>query len=73
MTSGDRFAGIDLSTEEGNFTTQQVQVVADLQEAIQSRDQEISKLGAIFKELAVLVNDQGTILNHPVFDALILF
>jgi syntaxin 16 len=72
MAGGDRFAGMDLSTEEGNFfTTQQVQVVDDLQEAIQSRDQEISKiaqsieeLGTIFKELAVLVIDQGTILDR---------
>jgi syntaxin 16 len=69
---GAQFAGIDLSTDEGNFfTTQQVQVVDDLQDAIQSRDQEISKiaqsieeLGAIFKELAVLVIDQGTILDR---------
>jgi syntaxin 16 len=73
MLTGDRFAGIDLSTEqEGSlFTTQQVQVVDDLQEAIQSRDQEIYKiaqsieeLGTIFKELAVLVIDQGTILDR---------
>lgn len=71
-TSNDHFAGIDLSTEEGGFfTTQQVQVVDDLQEAIGSRDQEISKiaqsieeLGTIFKELAVLVIDQGTILDR---------
>jgi len=75
-TSNDHFAGIgDLSTDttEGGsfFTTQQVQVVDDLQEAIESRDQEISKiaqsieeLGAIFKELAVLVIDQGTILDR---------
>jgi syntaxin 16 len=70
--TGDRFAGIDLSTEEGNFfTNQQVQVVDNLQEAIQSRDTEISKiaqsieeLGMIFKELAVLVIDQGTILDR---------
>lgn len=71
--AGDKFAGIDLSTEQegGFFTTQQVQVVDDLQEAIQSRDQEISKiarsieeLGTIFKELAVLVIDQGTILDR---------
>ncbi|KAL3917587.1 MAG: hypothetical protein SGILL_004641, partial [Bacillariaceae sp.] len=69
---GGQFAGIDLSTDEGNFfTTQQVQVVDDLQDAIQSRDQEISKiaqsieeLGTIFKELAVLVIDQGTILDR---------
>jgi syntaxin 16 len=75
-TSNDHFAGIgDLSTDttEGGsfFTTQQVQVVDDLQEAIESRDQEISKiaqsieeLGTIFKELAVLVIDQGTILDR---------
>mmetsp|Transcript_61315 Transcript_61315/g.150077 ORF Transcript_61315/g.150077 Transcript_61315/m.150077 type:complete len:333 (-) Transcript_61315:42-1040(-) len=72
----DKFAGIDLSTgmDGGGgdfFTTQQVQVVDDLQDAIQSRDQEISKiaqsieeLGTIFKELAVLVIDQGTILDR---------
>jgi syntaxin 16 len=72
VMTGDKFAGIDLSTDEGNFfTTQQVQVVDDLQEAIQSRDKEISKiaqsieeLGTIFKELAVLVIDQGTILDR---------
>lgn len=71
-TSNDHFAGIDLSTEEGGFfTNQQVQVVDDLQEAIESRDTEISKiaqsieeLGTIFKELAVLVIDQGTILDR---------
>ena len=70
--TGDTKFGIDLQTNEGDFfTTQQVQVVDDLQEAIQSRDQEISKiaqsieeLGAIFKELAVLVIDQGTILDR---------
>lgn len=74
-TTNDHFAGIgDLSTDtsEGSFfTSQQVQVVDDLQEAIESRDQEISKiaqsieeLGTIFKELAVLVIDQGTILDR---------
>ena len=46
-------------------------VVDDLQAEIQSRDTEISQiaksieeLGAIFKELAVLVIDQGTILDR---------
>ena len=72
--AGDSKFGIDLDGGGGGgdfFTTQQVQVVDDLQEAIQSRDQEISKiaqsieeLGAIFKELAVLVIDQGTILDR---------
>ena len=64
--------GINLDDNGGDFfTTQQVQVVDDLQDAIQSRDQEISKiaqsieeLGTIFKELAVLVIDQGTILDR---------
>ncbi|KAL7574586.1 hypothetical protein ACA910_015936 [Epithemia clementina (nom. ined.)] len=60
----------------GEFFTQQQQaqemaVVDDLQEAVRSRDQEIIKiaqsieeLGQIFKELAVLVIDQGTILDR---------
>lgn len=50
---------------------QQLAVVDDLTEAVQSRDQEIVKiaqsieeLGSIFKELAVLVIDQGTILDR---------
>ena len=72
-TSNDRFAGVgDLSSDGGSFfTTQQVQVVDDLQASIESRDQEIVKiaqsieeLGTIFKELAVLVIDQGTILDR---------
>lgn len=69
---GDSKFGINLDDNGGDFfTTQQVQVVDDLQDAIQSRDQEISKiaqsieeLGTIFKELAVLVIDQGTILDR---------
>lgn len=58
--------------QEGEFfNTQQLAVVDDLTEMVQSRDQEISKiaqsieeLGTIFKELAVLVIDQGTILDR---------
>lgn len=68
---GDAKFGIDLTEEGDFFTTQQVQIVDDLQDSIQSRDQEISKiaqsieeLGTIFKELAVLVIDQGTILDR---------
>jgi syntaxin 16 len=63
--------GIDLNTDGGFFNTQQLAVVDDLTEAVQSRDHEIVKiaqsieeLGAIFKELAVLVIDQGTILDR---------
>ena len=55
----------------GTGTVQQLSVVDDLQSEIQSRDTEISQiaksieeLGAIFKELAVLVIDQGTILDR---------
>jgi syntaxin 16 len=61
-----------LQTDYGFGTTvQQLSVVDDLQSEIQSRDTEISQiaksieeLGAIFKELAVLVIDQGTILDR---------
>ena len=69
--------GIDLAddgTLQNDFsfgTTQQMSVVDDLQSEIQSRDKEISQiaksieeLGTIFKELAVLVIDQGTILDR---------
>lgn len=52
-------------------TSQQMAIVDDLQSEIQSRDKEISQiaksideLGSIFKELAVLVIDQGTILDR---------
>lgn len=64
--------GIDLETqEEFGGRQQRMAVVDDLQEAVQGRDKEISKiaesieeLGSIFKELAVLVIDQGTILDR---------
>lgn len=60
-----------LQNEFSFSTTQHLSVVDDLQSEIQSRDKEISQiaksieeLGAIFKELAVLVIDQGTILDR---------
>lgn len=65
--------GIDLNEQTSDmfFSAQQMAVVDDLTEAVQSRDQEISQiaqsieeLGSIFKELAVLVIDQGTILDR---------
>jgi syntaxin 16 len=59
------------SGSESFFTAQQLAVVDDLTSAVQSRDEEIIKiaqsieeLGTIFKELAVLVIDQGTILDR---------
>jgi len=61
----------EMGQSEFGFTMQQQAVVDDLQEAVQSRDKEIieiaksiEELGAIFKELAVLVIDQGTILDR---------
>lgn len=71
VSTDDKF-GIDLN-ENGQdlFSTQQMTIVDDLTEAVQSRDKEIVKiaqsieeLGSIFKELAVLVIDQGTILDR---------
>jgi len=63
--------GIELGQGGDFFNTQQLAVVDDLTEAVQSRDHEIQKiaqsieeLGQIFKELAVLVIDQGTILDR---------
>ena len=67
---------LDTTTDGGGgegefFTTQQMAVVDDLTQAVQSRDAEIiqiaksiEELGTIFKELAVLVIDQGTILDR---------
>mmetsp|Transcript_9305 Transcript_9305/g.12027 ORF Transcript_9305/g.12027 Transcript_9305/m.12027 type:complete len:231 (-) Transcript_9305:1472-2164(-) len=71
--------GIDLNADKVNFdngnydgfNAQQMAVADDLEELVQSRDEEIVKiaqsieeLGSIFKELAVLVIDQGTILDR---------
>ena len=53
------------------FTTSQLLVVEEAEDAVNQRDEEIQKiaksieeLAAIFKELAVLVIDQGTILDR---------
>jgi syntaxin 16 len=63
--------GTTTTTEGEFFTSQQMAVVDDLTQAVQSRDAEIiqiaksiEELGTIFKELAVLVIDQGTILDR---------
>merc|ERR1712176_1025778 len=71
-SNGDTKFGIDLNTESDFYSgSQQLAVVDDLTEAVHSRDQEIAsiaqsieELGTIFKELAVLVIDQGTILDR---------
>jgi syntaxin 16 len=53
------------------FDTAQLQIVEDMEEAVNQRDAEITaiaksieELAQIFKELAVLVIDQGTILDR---------
>mmetsp|Transcript_20283 Transcript_20283/g.28900 ORF Transcript_20283/g.28900 Transcript_20283/m.28900 type:complete len:307 (-) Transcript_20283:1955-2875(-) len=65
--------GIDLELQDEDFggREQRLAVVDDLQEVVQGRDREIAKiaesieeLSSIFKELAVLVIDQGTILDR---------
>jgi len=65
--------GIDLNETEREygFNETQLAVVDDLGSAVQSRDKEIvqiaksiEELSSIFKELAVLVIDQGTILDR---------
>lgn len=61
-----------MNSESDFFASEQdLAVVDDLTEAVNSRDQEIAniaqsieELGTIFKELAVLVIDQGTILDR---------
>jgi syntaxin 16 len=70
--SGEEVNKFGIELDHGDFfNTQQLAVVDDLTEAVQSRDKEIQKiaqsieeLGQIFKELAVLVIDQGTILDR---------
>ncbi|GKY95931.1 hypothetical protein MPSEU_000553700 [Mayamaea pseudoterrestris] len=70
--SGGLSNNFDSLPQEGvYFSQQQLVVVDDLTTMVQSRDHEISKiaqsieeLGTIFKELAVLVIDQGTILDR---------
>jgi syntaxin 16 len=65
--------GIDLNETERDysFNESQLTVMDDLHAAVQSRDKEIAQiaksieeLSSIFKELAVLVIDQGTILDR---------
>lgn len=65
--------GIDLNETEREygFSETQLVMVDDLNAAVQSRDKEIvqiaksiEELSSIFKELAVLVIDQGTILDR---------
>lgn len=67
----DTTATAESMSGDSFFTAQQLAVVDDLTIAVQSRDEEIIKiaqsieeLGTIFKELAVLVIDQGTILDR---------
>ena len=65
----------DPQSIDTGFNEQQMQAVADLENVVTERDDEIRKiaesiqeLGTIFKELAVLVIDQGTILDRIDFN-----
>lgn len=78
IVDNDSKFGIDLSAGHtsvddiyGGFNQSQQVVVDDMSQAIQTRDaeiiqiaQSIEELGTIFKELAVLVIDQGTVLDR---------
>lgn len=71
ISAADSKFGITFDEASFLTTAAQEQMVDDLTAAVQSRDQEIAKiaqsieeLGTIFKELAVLVIDQGTILDR---------
>ena len=80
--SGDGGGGLDgggaagaLAAVDAGFTAQQLAVVEGQESAVQERDAEIQKiarsiteLSEIFKELAVLVIDQGTILDRIDFN-----
>lgn len=80
-SGNDSQFGVDLMTgQQGGgggvgFTDQQLAVVDDLEGIVNERDEEIQKiaqsieeLSTIFKELAVLVIDQGTILDRIDFN-----
>ena len=61
--------------QDAGFNQMQMSVLEDTETLVRERDQEIqniaesiSELGAIFKELAVLVIDQGTILDRIDFN-----
>merc|ERR1712010_17879 len=73
LTETESKFGINLNEREREYglNKNQSPLVDDLHEAVLSRDKEISQisksieeLSAIFKELAVLVIDQGTILDR---------
>ena len=73
--SGSGGGGGNEKADDAGFNEQQLQAVADLEALVSERDEEIRKiaesiqeLGTIFKELAVLVIDQGTILDRIDFN-----
>ena len=68
LSSGGKVSTVDV---DSGFTSSQLQILDDTEELVETRDQEINKiaksieeLAQIFKELAVLVIDQGTILDR---------
>jgi syntaxin 16 len=79
QSKGNRsgYSGVSTNSADGiigpdsGFNSAQIQVVEDMEEEVNARDAEIAniaksieELAQIFKELAVLVIDQGTILDR---------
>ena len=69
--SNSKVSGSSAGEVDLGFTTAQLQVVDSMEETVNQRDAEIvaiaksiEELAQIFKELAVLVIDQGTILDR---------
>jgi len=67
--------GFGAKAQDTGFTQQQMSVLEDTETLVQERDEEINKivksieeLSTIFKELAVLVIDQGTVLDRIDFN-----
>jgi len=74
-SSSNVFGGNSIDQSDYGFTSAQIAIVDETEELVNQRDEEITKiaksieeLAAIFKELAVLVIDQGTILDRIDFN-----
>mmetsp|Transcript_19999 Transcript_19999/g.24232 ORF Transcript_19999/g.24232 Transcript_19999/m.24232 type:complete len:322 (-) Transcript_19999:236-1201(-) len=75
LSGGQAAVDYAVQDDSGGFNEQQIQAVADIEALVVERDEEIRKiaesiqeLSTIFKELAVLVIDQGTILDRIDFN-----
>ena len=75
LSGGDQDGAPRQATEGVDFNDQQLAAVVDVENLVEERDNEIrqiaesiQELSTIFKELAVLVIDQGTILDRIDFN-----